>query len=109
MTFSNLLTPYAIEVFLPIAKWLAISVVAAVIVLGAVIFFVKKDFFSKYIKGAFLATFIFLALLGITCLVMEIAKKYGKPIDGHAPALSGDGLAKYVSAGISTDHECSTL
>ena len=77
MMFSNLLTPYAIEVFLPIAKWLAIGVVAAVIVLGAVIYFVKKDFFSKYIKGAFLATFIFLALLGITCLVMEIAKKYG--------------------------------
>lgn len=40
---------------------------------------------------------------------IEIAKKYGKPIDGHAPALSGDGLAKYASAGISTDHECSTL
>jgi len=38
-----------------------------------------------------------------------IAKKYGKPIDGHAPGLSGDMLEKYVSAGISTDHECSKI
>jgi adenine deaminase len=28
------------------------------------------------------------------------------PIDGHAPGLRGEGLKKYASAGISTDHEC---
>ena len=37
------------------------------------------------------------------------AKKYSKPIDGHAPGLSGKGLQKYVECGISTDHECFTL
>jgi adenine deaminase len=40
--------------------------------------------------------------------VMEkiaLAKKYGKPVDGHAPGLRGDALKKYVRAGISTDHE----
>jgi adenine deaminase len=37
------------------------------------------------------------------------AHKYGKPIDGHAPGLGGEGLRKYAEAGISTDHECSTL
>lgn len=37
------------------------------------------------------------------------AKRYGKPIDGHAPALTGHDLQKYVGAGISTDHECFTL
>jgi adenine deaminase len=37
------------------------------------------------------------------------AKKYSKPIDGHAPGLSGNGLQKYVECGISTDHECFTL
>jgi len=31
-----------------------------------------------------------------------------KPVDGHAPALSGKDLQKYVAAGISTDHECFT-
>lgn len=40
---------------------------------------------------------------------IEVAKKLGKPIDGHAPGLKGELLKKYVAAGISTDHECSTL
>ena len=36
------------------------------------------------------------------------AKKYGKPVDGHAPGLRGDDAKKYIEAGISTDHECFT-
>ena len=40
---------------------------------------------------------------------INIAKSLNKPIDGHAPGLSGEMLRKYVSAGISTDHECSNL
>lgn len=39
---------------------------------------------------------------------IEISKKYGKPIDGHAPGLMGELAEKYVSAGPSTDHECFT-
>lgn len=39
---------------------------------------------------------------------LESAKKHGKVIDGHAPGLRGADLQKYVSAGISTDHECFT-
>ena len=30
----------------------------------------------------------------------------GKPVDGHAPGLRGDEAARYIAAGISTDHEC---
>ena len=37
------------------------------------------------------------------------AHRFGKPIDGHAPGLSGNDLQKYVGAGISTDHECFSL
>ena len=40
---------------------------------------------------------------------LELAKKYGKPVDGHAPLLSGKDLDKYLSYGISTDHECSQI
>jgi len=43
--------------------------------------------------------------------VMEkiaVAKKYNKPIDGHAPGLNGDKALQYINAGISTDHECFT-
>ncbi len=37
---------------------------------------------------------------------LALAKKYNKPIDGHAPGLIGDDIKKYVESGISTDHEC---
>lgn len=40
---------------------------------------------------------------------LKIAREMGKPIDGHAPGLTGEQLKKYVNAGISTDHECSSL
>ncbi|HQG76000.1 MAG TPA: adenine deaminase [Bacteroidales bacterium] len=40
---------------------------------------------------------------------LNSAGKYNKPVDGHAPALTGDGLRKYAAAGITTDHECTSL
>lgn len=40
---------------------------------------------------------------------IEASKKVGKPIDGHAPGLVGEERAKYAAAGISTDHECTSL
>jgi adenine deaminase len=40
---------------------------------------------------------------------LEIARISGKPIDGHAPGLTGEMLAKYIAVGITTDHECSTI
>jgi adenine deaminase len=36
------------------------------------------------------------------------AKKYNKPVDGHAPGLRGELAKKYIEAGITTDHECFT-
>ncbi len=52
---------------------------------------------------------------GVICKsesVMQIIGKahtVNKPVDGHVPGLSGDALKSYVSAGITTDHECFTL
>ncbi len=40
---------------------------------------------------------------------IALAKKYNKPVDGHAPGLTGDTAANYINAGISTDHECFSL
>ena len=37
---------------------------------------------------------------------IAIAKKHGKPIDGHAPGLIGEDMRHYFNAGITTDHEC---
>jgi adenine deaminase len=40
---------------------------------------------------------------------LESARLLSKPIDGHAPGLSGEQLKIYAEAGISTDHECSSI
>ena len=40
---------------------------------------------------------------------LAVAKKYGKPIDGHAPGVKGEDARKYIEAGITTDHECFTM
>jgi adenine deaminase len=36
------------------------------------------------------------------------AHKALKPVDGHAPGLTGEAAKKYIAAGITTDHECFT-
>lgn len=40
---------------------------------------------------------------------LAAAKKAGKPIDGHAPGVTGENAEKYIRAGISTDHECFSI
>ena len=40
---------------------------------------------------------------------IEIAKKYNKPVDGHAPGVTGEDARKYAKAGVTTDHECFTM
>jgi len=40
---------------------------------------------------------------------LDAARKLNKPVDGHAPGLAGEQLRKYVAAGISTDHECTSI
>ncbi|MBQ0020908.1 MAG: adenine deaminase [Bacteroidales bacterium] len=37
------------------------------------------------------------------------ARKAGKPVDGHAPGLVGSERAEYAAAGITTDHECTSM
>lgn len=39
---------------------------------------------------------------------IKAAQKLNKPVDGHAPGLLGANAEDYISAGISTDHECFT-
>lgn len=40
---------------------------------------------------------------------IQWAKHFNKPVDGHAPGLRGEPIKKYISAGITTDHECFTF
>lgn len=39
---------------------------------------------------------------------LKTALEFKRPVDGHAPMLSGDNLKKYIQSGISTDHEAIT-
>ena len=51
----------------------------------------------------------FPGVIGKDPIVLEkigIAQNHRKPVDGHAPLLSGTELCEYVASGISTDHEC---
>ena len=40
---------------------------------------------------------------------IKAAQRYNKPVDGHAPGLTGNQRDQYACAGVTTDHECSTL
>ena len=39
---------------------------------------------------------------------IALAQAAGKPVDGHAPGLTGNDAQQYIDAGICTDHECFT-
>lgn len=40
---------------------------------------------------------------------IEACLALGKQVDGHAPGLLGEARMQYAAAGITTDHECSTI
>lgn len=40
---------------------------------------------------------------------LKAATDEGKPIDGHAPGLHGNEAKLYIDAGVTTDHECTTM
>ncbi len=40
---------------------------------------------------------------------LAAARRHGKPVDGHAPGIRGEALRAYIDAGITTDHEVTTL
>jgi adenine deaminase len=48
-------------------------------------------------------------LAGKKEILLKLAISQGKPIDGHAPGLSGMDLNAYLSTGIGSDHESVTL
>ncbi len=45
---------------------------------------------------------------GLPEALEKIGAAAGRPVDGHAPGLTGKDLNAYVAAGIMSDHECTT-
>jgi adenine deaminase len=48
-------------------------------------------------------------LFRVPAVLQKIEVAAGRPIDGHAPGLSGLDLNAYVAAGVRSDHECTEL
>ncbi len=48
-------------------------------------------------------------LSGEQSVLRKVIAAQSRPVDGHAPGLSGFDLNAYISAGISSDHECVTI
>ena len=46
---------------------------------------------------------------GCPRLLAELKAFAGRPLDGHAPQVGGRNLNAYAAAGITSDHECTTL
>ena len=42
-------------------------------------------------------------------VMAKLALAEGRPVDGHAPGLSGLDLSAYIAAGIGSDHECTSI
>lgn len=91
----NFLTNYAIDGFEPIAKWLALGVVIATLIVGIFIFATQRTLFPKFVKYATFGLFVFFLVLGLSCLIMEICKKYSQSYadeNGIDPLI----IAKYL-------------
>lgn len=71
-----------------------------------------EDLFQKYPEVGYLAEVMnFPGVLNKDPDMMAkiaLAKRYQKPVDGHAPGLRGDDARRYIEAGCQTDHECFT-
>jgi adenine deaminase len=48
-------------------------------------------------------------LFRVPAVLQKLEAAAGRPIDGHAPGLSGLDLNAYIAAGIRSDHECTEL
>ena len=81
MFLSSLLSGYAIDIFQPIAKWLTIGIVAATLLLGTLIFFLKRKAFAAFIKYAFFSLASYLLIAAILFFAFDIAYHYS---DGYA-------------------------
>ena len=61
----------------PVLKWVATGVIAAALVAGLIVFFVKREIFAKFAKYALLVVILLALAGGIFMLALNIAKYYG--------------------------------
>lgn len=92
---QNLLTSYAIDLFLPIAKWLVIGFIAVVLISWLIVALARREKFSTFAKNTLIALFVILLAIGLTCLVLEIIKSYSASY-AEENWLNREGLISHV-------------
>ncbi len=71
-----LLSAYAVDTAEPIVRWTTIALVGLIVIAGIVLFFAKKDLFTKLLKPTLFCFLIYAIIVGILMLSLEIAKHY---------------------------------
>ncbi len=75
---NNLLSSYLFDTLEPIAKWISIGVIGAMLLSLIIIFFSKKENYSKseLVKTVGGVAVFYAVLMGIILVVLEMAKKF---------------------------------
>ncbi len=76
MYLYSLMASYAVDAFEPIATWLTVAVIATLLVVGVVLFFVKRTVVGKYAKFALFGAFAYLLVIAILFIALDFAKHY---------------------------------
>lgn len=76
MYFNILSAATILDKFEPIAKWLTLGFVAALLITGVVLFFAERQTSKVYLKYAFIELFVYLLILAVVMFALEIAKHY---------------------------------
>ena len=76
--FNNLMSSYLFDTLEPIAKWISIGVIGTMIISLIIIFFNKKESFSKteLVKTVGGVAVFYAVIMGIVLVVLEMVKKF---------------------------------
>ncbi|MBQ3116057.1 MAG: energy-coupled thiamine transporter ThiT [Clostridia bacterium] len=75
--FSNLLSStYAVDRLEPVALWLTVGFISALLLTALILVFIDKKSLGKFAKAGLISFALYALVLGILMLVLEICKKY---------------------------------
>lgn len=71
---SLLASSYAFDAAEPVALWLTVGIVAALLIAGIALFFAKKGAFKNYVRFASIGFVFYALILGMVMLILNIIK-----------------------------------
>ncbi len=76
MFLYSLLAVHAVDKFEPISKWVTIGLLGALLIVGAILFFVKREAFRVFVKPAIFVFISYLFAVAIVFFALDIVKHY---------------------------------